>query len=179
MQELITISSKAMGRSADGMKLVETLNAKVKDAFAGYPKLAGKKVLFSYIDPKDLSKVGYYTSHDTRPGFLVSAGMTNPSLVEQRSAATKAFYETISSEQVDMFNDVDILVTYGDPDGSLLAAMKADPLLSKMPAISRGSVVTLSNSTPLAASANPSPLSIDWGLKDYLALYAAAADKVS
>jgi iron complex transport system substrate-binding protein len=31
----------------------------------------------------------------------------------------------------------------------------------------------LQNSTPLAASANPSPLSIGWGIDEYLALLAA------
>ena len=43
-----------------------------------YPELAESKVLFSYIDPTDLSQVGFYTSHDTRPGFLASLGLPQP-----------------------------------------------------------------------------------------------------
>jgi iron complex transport system substrate-binding protein len=179
VQDMITLNSTAMGMAAEGQKLIASLDSTIKATFAANPTLAGKKVLFSYIDPKDLSKIGFYTAHDTRPGFLASAGMANPSLVIERSAATKAFYETVSAEQADKFNDVDILVTYGPADGSLLTAMQADPLLSKIPAVKRGSVVTLVDSTPLAASANPSPLSIDWGLKEYVALFAAAAAKVS
>ncbi len=35
----------------------------------------------------------------------------------------------------------------------------------------------LVNDTPLAASANPSPLSIPWGIGDYLALLAAPLSK--
>lgn len=179
VQDMITVNSTAMGMAAQGVELVNRLDATVQAAFAAHPTLTGKSVMFSYIDPKDFSKIGFYTSHDTRPGFLASAGMRMPSLVAERSAATSAFYDTISAEQADRLDDVDILVTYGPADGSLLAAMQKDPLLSTIPAVRRGSVVTLTDSTPLAASANPSPLSIDWGLDDYVALFAAAADKVS
>ena len=42
------------------------------------------------------------------------------------------------------------------------------------PAIANGSVAILENSTPLAASANPSPLSIGWGVDDYFALLAGS-----
>ena len=38
--------------------------------------------------------------------------------------------------------------------------LQADPLLSQIPAIAEGRIAVLENSTPLAASANPSPLSI-------------------
>ena len=46
--------------------------------------------------------------------------------------------------------------------------MLADPLTSKIPAIAEGRVVFLENG-PLGASANPSPLSIPWGIDDYFA----------
>ena len=36
-----------------------------------------------------------------------------------------------------------------------------------------GRIAILPDATPIAASANPSPLSIAWGLSDYLALLAA------
>ena len=49
-------------------------------------------------------------------------------------------------------------------------------MLSQIPAIQRGSVAVLEDSTPLAASANPSPLSIGWGIDEYFDLLAAAAD---
>ena len=29
--------------------------------------------MFAYIDPTDLSQVGFYTTHDTRPGFMDAA----------------------------------------------------------------------------------------------------------
>lgn len=176
VQDMILLNSKAMGMAAEGERLVVDLDAKVSAAFAAQPDLAGKTVVFTFIDPKDSSKIGFYTSHDTRPGFLVGIGMRNPKLVEERSNSTKEFYETISAEQGDRLADADILVTYGD--GSTVATLQANPLLASIPAIKRGSVAVLQNSTPLAASANPSPLSIGWGVDRYFALLAAAAAQV-
>lgn len=173
-EEMVSQNSKAIGLSCEGDELIAATVAEVAAGLAAHPELQGKKVLFSYIDPADLSQVGFYTSHDTRPGFLAELGMPMPAIVEEVSATTTEFYSTISAEQADKFDDVDIFVTYGDPGSNLLAALQADPLLGKIPAVKNGNVVILENSTPLAASANPSPLSIGWGIDDYFALLAGA-----
>jgi iron complex transport system substrate-binding protein len=177
VQDMIRLDSTALGLAAEGDELVARLDARTAASLARHPQLKGKSVVFTYVDPKDTSKIGFYTAHDTRPGFLASIGMVNPKLVQERSAATSAFYDTISAEQGDRLADADIVVTYGAADGSTPATLKADALLSKIPAISRGSVAVLQDSTPLAASANPSPLSIGWGIDRYLDLLAGAADK--
>jgi iron complex transport system substrate-binding protein len=65
-------------------------------------------------------------------------------------------------------------VTYGDDAEAFIAALQADPLLSQIPAIANGQIAILESSTPLAASANPSPLSIGWGIDEYFALLASA-----
>lgn len=131
--------------------------------------LKDKKLLFAYIDPADLSQIGYYTKIDTRPGFLHDIGLPVPAIVEE-NADSKEFYLTVSSEEAEKFADVDVFVTYGDE--SIVALLQADPLLSKIPAIAEGRIAVLGDATPLAASANPSPLSIPWGLADYLAVLA-------
>src|SRR6185436_17545714 len=141
-------------------------------SFAKYPRLAGKRALFTWLDPADFSKVGFYTTHDPRSGFLAQVGMATPKVVAEKSAASTSFWETISAEQVDLLSDVDIIVTYDAPDAPALAKAKADPLLSKVPALARGSVAVLQDLTPLAASANPSPLSVGWGIDTYFALLA-------
>ena len=174
VQDMIRMNSAAIGLADEGDQLITDLDAKVADALANYPELDGKKVLFSFIDPTDLSQVGFYTSHDTRPGFLADLGLPMPTVVEEESAATDEFYVTVSSEQADRFADVDLFVTYGEADGAIIAQLQADPLLSTIPAIANGSIAILQESTPLAASANPSPLSIGWGIDDYFALLAAA-----
>lgn len=175
VEDMITLNSTAIGLADEGAKLIEDLHAQTAAALEANSALQGKKVLFAYIDPNDFSQVGFYTALDTRPGFLTSIGLPLPSIVEQNAASTD-FYLTVSAEKADDLNDVDLIVTYGDDD-STIATLQADPLLSKIPAIAEGRVVILVNDTPLAASANPSPLSIPWGIGDYLALLAAPLSK--
>lgn len=174
VQDMITMSSTAMGLAEEGEQLVADLDAEVQAAYAEHPELDGKSIMFSYIDPTDLSQVGFYTTHDTRPGFLADIGMTMPTVVTEASAETEEFYVTRSAEDLDAFDDVDIFVTYGDPEGELVDKITSDPVLSQIPAVERGSIAVLEDSTPLAASANPSPLSIGWGIDEYFDLLAAA-----
>ena len=173
-EDMIRLNSEAIGLADEGEALIGELDAQVDAALAEHPDLAESAVLFSYLDPSDLSQIGFYTSHDTRPGFLAGLGLPVPAVVAEESEGTDAFYTTVSAEQADRFADVDVFVTYGDADGSIIPLLQADPLLSQIPAIAEGRVAILEESTPLAASANPSPLSIGWGIDEYFALLAGA-----
>ncbi|MBI1350284.1 MAG: ABC transporter substrate-binding protein [Actinomycetales bacterium] len=173
-EDMVRTNAAALGKTAEAEALVTELEADVATALAAHPDLQDAKVLFSYIDPTDFSQIGIYTSHDTRPGFLADLGLPVPEIVEEVSAGTTEFYTSVSAEEADRFADVDLFVTYGDPGSDIVAQLQADPLLSRIPAIANGSVAVLENSTPLAASANPSPLSIGWGVDDYFALLASA-----
>lgn len=173
-QDMIRMNSEAIGMAAEGEELVEELDTEVEDTFAQHAALAGKKVMVGYIDPNDLSQVGYYTTNDTRPGFLTEYGMDNPEAVAEGSEGTDEFYKTVSAENVDALQDLDLLVIYGDEE--LVSTIESDPLLSKIPAVAEGHVAALPDSTPLAASANPTPLSIAWGLDDYLTLLSDAVE---
>ena len=174
MQDMIRLNSAAMGMAAEGEELVADLEEEAREDFAEHPGLDGANVLFTYIDPNDLSQVGFYTTNDTRPGFLDWLGTGTPAVVAQDTS--DSFYTTISAEKADELADVDVIVTYGE-DESFVETLQADKLLSTIPAIAEGRVVVLPDSTPLAASANPSPLSIDATLDDYLDLLAGAVDQ--
>lgn len=176
-QDMTRLNSQALGLAAEGEELVEDLEEYVADAVAEHPQLEDANVLFSYLDPNDLSQIGFYTSHDTRPGFLESIGMGTPQAVATATEDSDAFYTTISAEKGDQLEDVDAVITYGNPDGSTLATLQQDALLAQIPAIKAGAVAVLEDSTPLAASANPSPLSIEATLTDYLALIAEAVEQ--
>lgn len=173
MEEMIELDSEGLGLEAEGETLEEDLESEIDAAFDERPDLAGKSVMFAYLDPNDLSKIGFYTTHDPRTGFLADVGMEMPAVVEEASDTSEEFYSEISAEEADQLNDVDIIVTYGTD--TTLAQVQADPLLSKIPAVANGSVAVLEDSTPLAASSNPSPLSIGWGIGDYFDLLNEAA----
>ena len=169
MDQMIELNSQAMGMAAQGKALIEDLDKKIAAAMDQHAGLKGKKVLFSFLNASELSKVGFYTTHDPRAGFLIKAGMATPEIVEKESADPKAFWKDMSSEKPELFNDVDILITYGPADPTpLKEAIKADALLSRIPAIAEDHMVFLGQDA-LSASANPSPLSIPWGIDKYVA----------
>lgn len=177
LSEMIRVNSEALGLADEGAALVDDLDEQVAEAFGAHPVLAGSSAVFTYLDPADLSQIGFYTTHDTRPGFLLEAGMEAPEAVVAASAESDGFYTTVSAERADELDDVDLLITYGDAEGELVETIQADPLIGTIPAVRSGAVATLVDSTPLAAMANPSPLSIPWGIEDYAALLADALER--
>lgn len=177
-REIIRVNSKAIGRAGQGEKLIKKLEGDIDRTVAKYPQLKGKSAMFmTHIDPNDVSKIGFYTTHDTRTQFFEDLGLKTPGSVEKASKGTKKFALTQSAEQIDAFDDVDIVTGYGDEKGELEKKVRKDPLLSKMPALKRGSTALLPGSAPLATAANPTPLSISWVLDDYVKALAKAADK--
>ncbi|WP_328472673.1 iron-siderophore ABC transporter substrate-binding protein [Actinoplanes sp. NBC_00393] len=178
-RDSIKLESQALGLAAEGDALIAKIEQEMKTEAARYPKLAGKSVMFlTHLDPTDLSKISFYTTHDTRAQFFTDLGMKHPASIEKASATTEEFSLTQSAEQVQNLSDVDIIVTYGDAEGTTLATLQKDPLLSKIPAIARGSFVSLPGSTPVATAANPTPLAVSFVLKDYVDLLGKAADKI-
>ena len=100
-----------------------------------------------------------------------------PASVEKASKENaSAFNVDVSTENADSLNDFDLIVMYGTE--SDLAAMQANSLLSQVRAIKNGAVAFVGNSDPMAASTNPGPLSIPWGIEKYVGLIATAAGKV-
>ena len=178
-RDIIRLNSQAIGLADEGDELITELEQEIADVVAEYPQLEGKSAMFmTHVDPTDVSEIGFYTTHDTRTLFFEDLGLETPGSIAELSAGTDQFSLTQSTEQIDAFDDVDIITGYGDDTGELLEVLQSDPLLSKMPAVERDSVFLLPGSSPLATAANPTPLSISWVLDDYVAALAEAADKV-
>jgi iron complex transport system substrate-binding protein len=174
-RDVIEFNALGMGMGDEGEELISSIEQEIDDAVAEYPLLDGKSTMFlTHVDPADLSTVNFYTANDTRAAFFDDLGLTVPSAVEEASASGE-FSGKISAEQVDVFADVDLIVTYGDDE--LVSTLEGDPLLSQMPAVANGAIVSLDGAGPLGTAANPTPLAISWVLDDYVALLAAAADK--
>lgn len=178
-QELTVMNGTALGLKDEAETLVDDLTAHLNDLTGAYPDIAGKTTLFSSFDATDLSQIGFYSTADPRPLFLEDLGLTPAATVAEQSKGTDQFWITNSTEEIERFADLQVLVTYGDD--TTLAAMQADPLLSRIPAVASGAVVVLpAANDPLAAAANPSPLSITDPLtSEYVDMIGAAAEKAS
>lgn len=171
-RDMIRLDSAGLGLADEGEQLISRIEAEIAAEVAKYPEIHGKSAMFvTHLDAGDLSLVNFYTLQDTRVQFFRDLGLSMPASVVSAST-TGSFSGSISTERVDAFDDVDIVVTYGD--ARLVAAMKANPLVGRMPAVARDAVVTLGRD-PLGTAANPTPLSISFVLKDYVARLAEAA----
>ena len=176
-RETIAINATAVGKKTEGDTLVADLEKQVADAVAKHPQIKGKAAAFCYTAEGDATKFGYYTTADPRTAFLPDLGMKVPASVEKTSKENaSAFNVDISTENADSLNDFDLIVMYGTE--SNLATLQANSLLSQVRAIKNGAVAFVGNSDPMAASTNPGPLSIPWGIEKYVGLIATAAGKV-
>ena len=176
-RETIAINATAVGKKTEGDTLVADLEKQVADAVAKHPQIKGKAATFCYTAAGDATTFGYYPTADPRTAFLPDLGMKVPASVEKTSKENaSAFNVDISTENADSLNDFDLIVMYGTE--SDLAAMQANSLLSQVRAIKNGAVAFVGNSDPMAASTNPGPLSIPWGIEKYVGLIATAAGKV-
>ena len=173
-RETIRLDSAGLGMAAEGEALIAGIEGDIARTLDGHPELRGKSAMFiTHLSASDLSIVNFYTSNDTRVKFFADLGLASPKSVVQASLPGK-FAGSVSAEQIDAFDDVDILVTYGDQ--MLFDALKANPLMLHMPAVARESLVMLGNNS-VGTAANPTPLSIRWILKDYVQLLSEAARK--
>jgi iron complex transport system substrate-binding protein len=168
------LDGAALGMADEADALVADIEKQIADAVAAEPALEGKTAMVGYFTPGDLSSIGYYSTDDARNKYLADFGFETPESLAQLSEENEEFFGSVSAENADTFDDVDIMVVYGDD--STLPALQADPLLSQIPAVANGSVVVMNNSLPIAAALSPTVLSIPWSLDEFVGKFADAAE---
>lgn len=173
-REQITMDATAMGKQAEGEKLVKDLDALIKEKTANYTDLKGKTAVFCYFNPADLGKFYIYLPTDPRAAYLTDLGLAFPESISKLGA--DSFSIEVSAENIDVLKDADILVAYGNDD--LLKALQSDALLGTVPAVKNGAVALIEDGSVLSASCTPSALSIPATIDEYLEILGAAASKV-
>ena len=173
-REQITMDATAMGKQAEGEKLVEELDALIKEKTANYTDLKGKTAVFCYFNPADLGKFYIYLPTDPRAAYLTDLGLSFPESISK--LGSDSFSIEVSAENIDVLKDADILVAYGNDD--LLKALQSDALLGTVPAVKNGAVALIEDGSVLSASCTPSALSIPATIDEYLEILGAAASNV-
>ncbi|GAA2175742.1 iron-siderophore ABC transporter substrate-binding protein [Agrococcus versicolor] len=172
-RESLAVTGEALGLEDEAAAVEADIDEQVAAAADG-AAFAGLSGAMLFVDPTDLSTISAYTPLDTRIQLLDELGLAPAPSVETLGEDNAGqFFGTVSAEQADTFDDVDLIVAYGDQ--TLLDQLQADPLLGTIPAIQRGAVALLTDGTPLAAALTPTPLSIPWALDEYVAVFDAAA----
>jgi iron complex transport system substrate-binding protein len=174
-RENIEIESKALGKEDEGKELIADLEDQIATAADENPEIKGKKTMFlTHSDPSDLSEIKFYTTHDARPKFFEDLGMEVPQSIQDFSDENDTFDGAVSTEEADVFDDVDIMVTYGDQE--LIDALKKDPVMGQVPAIKNDAVVLLEDDE-LGTAAMPTPLGVPYLLDEYVGELSDAAQK--
>lgn len=175
-REQIILNATGMGMKKEGEQYVSDMEALIAETTAKYPQLKGKNGAFLWIEATDLSSFYLYFPIDTRAAYLTDLGISFPEELNQLKTNDTSFAVSISAENIDILNNLDLIVSYGD--ATLLQTLQADPLFGTVPAIQRGSVVFIDSNTDLAGAATPSALSIPAIIDEYVALLAKAADNI-
>lgn len=175
-REQVMLNATGMDMEAEGEQLIKDTEDMVKEKLSQYPQIEGKKVVWVNFSAQDMSQLHIYTPVDSRVAFLYELGMTYPESITQQITDPSSYSLKLSAENAGALNDADLIVGYGNDE--LYQAIKADPLLGKIPAVARGSVAFIDSDTPLVAAGTPNPLSIAYTIDEYLKLLGAAADKV-
>ena len=176
-REQTITNATAIGMESEGKALVDNRDKLISEKIANYPALEGKTAGYFWISQDDMSTFYAYLPNDPRASYLNDLGLKTPDSILSLAENTEDFSVTISRENTDQLNDVDIMVVYGDE--GLLEAMQADPLMNQIPAVKNGSVVLIDSTSALAAATTPSILSIPYAIDDYLSLLNEAAEKIN
>ncbi len=176
-RDMIRLNSAGMGMAAEGDALIAELEGKIAAAADANPILGETSVMFlTHVDVTDLSVVNFYTPADTRVQFFSDLGLRTPSSIAAfEPDPANPFAGSVSAENADTFNDVDLIVTYGDQ--AMIDTLRADPLLGLMPAIANNAVVLLDGSSANATAANPTPLQLPYLLDWYVNELVTAAER--
>lgn len=174
-REQTRIEAKALGKEEEAEGLIADLEDMVRQKVS-QSRIAGQSAAFLNIPPTDMGTVYVYLPSDPRGAYLADLGFKTPESVTALASSEDSFAATLSAEEADRLNDVDMAVTYGDE--AFLAQLQGDPLLGRIPCIRRGAIALLKGTEPLAASCTPGPLSIPATIDQYLGVLSSALEKV-
>jgi ABC-type Fe3+-hydroxamate transport system substrate-binding protein len=148
--------SRALGREAEGTRVVADVEEQFAKARAEHPELEGKTFAFASIST---GKVYVYGSQDLRARFFTELGLESPPAIER--LAGKSFFAELSSERLDLL-DQDVLIVYGSP-----ADVKSLPLLQRSAVAREKRIVYLDPTGDFAnALGFSSPLSLPFAIDE-------------
>jgi iron complex transport system substrate-binding protein len=173
-QEVIDLTGQALGRPDEAADLIDSVEGMLADAGAENPDLEGTTVAYAYVgEPGTLS---FYPETDARVSFLTSLGMELAPAVAELEVPEGSFYASISMENADVLDDVDVLISwYNSPEEQ--QAAESQPLFAQIPAVQRGSYLPMVDRQLATATTVVTPLSVPWAIDRYVPLVADVAAK--
>lgn len=172
-QDTITITAKALGRSAHGETILEEIDTYLADEAEKHPEFADKTIAALYPGPNVISP---YTELDPRLAILTKLGFSVAPSIAELDTSDGGFYYELSYEEADKI-DADVVVTYFDDDQQAAAFLEDQKALA-IPAVKDGNVAQVVGRERISAVSPPTALSFQWdgGMPELVEKLAAAAE---
>jgi iron complex transport system substrate-binding protein len=171
-QEVTRAVGQALGLPEEAETLVAETEQFVADTVAQHEGLEG--TTFIGLNDYDGS-LAIYAGLDSRVKFLTDLGLIYAPSLDELGGDDENFYFSVSYENADQLVS-DILVSYyenqADADEFFAASY-----IARLPQTQAGAYASIVGIEEVAAVSPPSALSLRWGLEDYVAELAAAAEK--
>jgi iron complex transport system substrate-binding protein len=165
-RQQLELISTALGKEAEGDKLVKQVEDSFADVKEQHPEFAGKSVAVgAYFS----EQYGAYVRGDARADFMEAIGFTIKPEIQE--LASGSFYIDLSREQVELL-DADLTVVF--PIGSDAAAIKADRVLNQLPSAKAGHLVVLEDVNMINAFSSGSVLGTLYAIEHTVPLFADA-----
>ena len=163
----VEIVAAALGKSAEGEALIESVNTAFADAAASNPEFDGKSVSVAAFFS---GQWGAYVSKDLRVQFMEQLGFVNSEAIE--ALDTGSFYVELSPEQLDLL-DADLTVAFPFAMDDV-ATIEADQLFNAVPSVAAGNAVVLDDPDLTAAFSDGSASALLFAIERAVPLFAAA-----
>jgi iron complex transport system substrate-binding protein len=153
----VDMISKALGKEAEGKKLLSDLDASYAAARKAHPEFAGKTAAIGAYTSEGF---GVYASRDSRATFMQNLGFTIPKAIDK--AAGKEFSVSLSNENLDLL-DADLTVVL--PIYVDASKASSDPLFQKVPSVEAGHSIVVDDADVSNAFSLGTTAAIEWALK--------------
>jgi len=163
-RQQMELVSSALGKKAEGDKLIAQVEDELTAAKKDNPAFAGKSVAVgAYFS----DQYGAYVRGDSRADLMESLGFTVKP--EIQALASGSFYVELAREQVELL-DADLTVVF--PIGADATALKADQVLNQLPSAAAGHLVILADQTLVSAFSSGSVLGTRYAIDQAGPLFA-------
>lgn len=165
-QQQMEMVSTALGKRAEGDRIVAELKDRFSQAAAQHPQFAGKTVAVgAYFS----DQYGAYVRGDSRVDFMESLGFVNSP--EIQAQAGESFYVELARERIEQLS-ADLTVVF--PIGADASVLHADQALNQIPSARAGHLVIIDDKDLVSAFSSGSTLGVGYALDKAVPLFAAA-----
>lgn len=161
-QQVMEQAGKMLQKEDEAKKVIEETEKNLKAKAAEHPEFSGATFIAGAFDTEQ-NTFGAYTSSDTRPRFFTLMGLEQAPYLKENETKD-SFFINISAEVIDTV-EADVVWAWVNDEADI-EKVKANPLLSKMPALEKDAVIFEADKTFGLALSAASPLSLTWAVEE-------------